>query len=229
VAAKLPWWQRIFQGKPKQPLPAGTRPGGTLPSGAGAPKASRKPSVGGLVGKVLPLAVVVLLLIVVAAPGVRHAIGRTWTNVYGTFVYHYTPVDITSAAGAQVAGHPASNVFMGDANSFWAAPVAAPGTKARIRLTFNQPSDISLIRMTPGDPTNFAGSPRPSVIEYQFPDGKIHKALQIENVATAQKFKVSAKKATYVDLIIDSVYPVAGASYYSAIAHIEIFHKKAGN
>jgi hypothetical protein len=230
VATRLPWWRRIFRRKEAGPAPVGTRHGGATKAGAkGNAQRMRAPKVGGLLKKVLALAVVVALAVVLLVPGVRHSVGRRVNRIYGTFVYHYSPVDITKAdASSQLPGREANNVFMGDVNAFWASAAPKPGTKPHIRLTFDKATDVSLLRIASGDPANFQGSPRPSIMEYRFSDGKVHSPLQIENVGTAQKFKVSAKKATYVDLTIDNVYPVAGAPFYAAVARIEVFLKKAG-
>ena len=228
VVAKVPWWKRWFHRKPKQGVPAGTRPVGR--AGAGKSGGRSRPSFGTLLKRILTVAVVVAVLVGLLVPSARRSVKRRLTSIESTFIYHYTPVDITKAdAGAnQLPGHEASNVFMGDVNSFWASGAPKPGTTMTVRLTFNQPSDVSLLRITPGDPTNFTGSPRPSLINYTFSDGKTHPPLHIENLNKPQQFKVSAKKAAYVDITVSATYPVAGSPLYAAIARIEVFVKKAG-
>ena len=228
TVVSIPWWRRIFKRKPKAPVPAGTRPGRGRGGGEGAHR--EMPDVGGLLKKLGLVAVAILAIVALAVPSVRRGVPRNLNGVIKKFIYHYVPVSITKADafGSELPGHTAANVFQGDVNSFWASPPPKPGTKVRIRLTFNHPQEISLLRITSGDPTNFAGSSRPSVIEYQFSDGKTHPPLQVENLQTPQKFKVSSAKAAYVDIVIDSVYPVAGSPYYSAISRIEAFVKKPG-
>lgn len=226
VVATVPWWRRILRHRPKKPVVAGTRPGGGRTTG----NRRELPDLSELGKRLMVVVAVVVGIIAIAVPSVRKSVPRSFSGVVRKFIYHYVPVSISKvdAMGNEVPGHGAANVFQGDANSFWATPAPKPGTKPQIRVFFDRPHDVSLLRLTSGDPANFPGSPRPRVIEYRFSDGRSHPALQIENVDTPQKFKVSGAKATYVDIVINDVYPVAGSSFYAAVSRIEVFQKKAG-
>jgi hypothetical protein len=187
------------------------------------------PSVSEVAKRLSLVVVAVLAIVAIAVPGIRRSVPRSTSAIIRKFVYHYTPVAINRAvANAEVPFHPASNVFQGDVNGSWAVPTPPLGTKPRIRLFFDGAHTVSLIRISSGDPTNFNGISRPAVIDYQFSDGKIHPPLQLENIQTPQKFKVSAYNVTYLDIVIDQVYPVAGSPFYCAIDRIEAFQKRTG-
>jgi hypothetical protein len=216
---RVPWWRKI------RPPGAGAGKRKARDDSSGRPKIDEA-----LIKRAIAVAVTIGVLLCIVVPGIRRPIKRNANSLMGKIVYHYTLADVTSADafGNDIGGHAALNVFEGDAKSFWAAPAAKPGTPARIRLFLDRPSDVALIRITPGDPNNFLGSARPRRIEYQFSDRKTHSALQIENSHSAQKFKVRGRKTAYVDFTVVDIYPAPGSPWYFAVDRIEIFKKTPG-
>ncbi len=246
VAAKLPWWKRIFGGrkaKGKVSAGAGTGEARTLGSTkakgraatAGVREASFKTQMAFATVKrvVVFLAMLGIAVPLVAFPGLRENIGNKASdavnNVQDFINPKTSPVNATAVvATSEVPTHEAGQVSDLGSNTFWAAaPADNDGIGQGVTFTFDGKVELKklIIRSGAADsPDNFVNQPRPHEIRLAY-DNNNSQTITLKDDIAPQSFTVKGgKNVGQVQLSVVSVYK-GRAGHSVSIAEVE-FRKK---
>jgi len=228
-APGVPWWRRLFARKPAAPPAAGTRTDEQRETRRGT----------GSLGRALRNFVALLFVVIttfglagyVAVPSVRSLIDDGVRTVLRNFEQ---PVRVfpTGASGDQIAGHPPELAQDNSHNLYWAGPTS--GSLPTITYTFQKPTDIVEVIVTPGAEDNLTDFARPKELRFTFSDGTVLTTALVEaslidapsggdKVLANQRFPTNAHNVTKVTVEVRSLYP--GTRPAVAIAELQFFGK----
>jgi hypothetical protein len=180
----IPWWRRLVQWRPghkqaKPPAPvAGVDP--ESDEVEGRPKVLKVKRQRNLAKVAKSLLVPLLVLLVVVAlivPGIRHAIGSNVTRgknaLSRSISKKVEDVHALSAVAPSDPTHPAALLIDGNASSYWATPSAAnSGLNTAIQIDLGETTPLDFLVFTIGAqvPDNFASLARPEQVLVRFSD-----------------------------------------------------------
>jgi hypothetical protein len=246
----IPWWRRLLQWRPgqsKTAKPAPTdhaEPEAEAEAEAGkrrkAVKIKRNRNLGKLAKRVLTIAAAIFVVLAVAVPGIRHAVGSTFTRsknaINKSLSKQVVEVHAVIAVAPSDPTHPSNLLIDANASSYWASPSAPnSGVNTAIDIEFGKdgPTNLDFLVFTIGAqaPDNFANLARPKELLLHFSDNTTWAAcsvycsvqtLQLQDTAKAQKFKVYGKNVQDLTIQIKQIYPGSSQTQLSvAIAEIE--------
>jgi hypothetical protein len=228
--AKVPWWRRLFERKPAAAPVAGTRPEGQRETrrSSGAFGATLR----NIVALVFTVLVTFGLAGYIAVPSVHSLIDTGIRDFMRNFS---SPVRVfpTGAGGDQIADHGPELTQDGSHNQYWAGLTS--GTLPKLQFTFNKPTDIVLVIITPGAEDALNDFARPKELVFTFSDGTVLETPLVEaslvddpsgrgpKILANQQFSTSARDVTNVTVEVRSVY--RGTRPAVAIAEIQFFTK----
>ncbi|MEZ0240436.1 MAG: hypothetical protein ACAH65_06530, partial [Chloroflexota bacterium] len=226
---KRPWWRRFFP--ERKPLAAGERSARLRSAEAG-----RRGGVGRGIRTTLSMLLVLLVAFAVvgylAVPGIHRAVDSAIKGIVRNFEQPEQIYPVAGSASDSIADHGPDLAFDKTYNLYWAGPLEP--SPPSIEFSFNQPTDVVALLVTPGAldaPTDYA---RPKDIRITFSDGTSHEVtlddatlVNAENGQgkrlAAQTVGVSGNGTTSVKLEILSVYD--GTTPAVAVAEVEFFTK----
>jgi hypothetical protein len=220
VAARVPWWRRLFAPRPERVATAGERPARGRSGGVG--RALRK------IGAVL-LGVAVVAVVGPWRGAVGDRVSSTVRSVRRAVSSSYVPARPTAVvASSALDGHGAEAAIDGVSTSAWSEDTPGDGDGQQLTFTFGAPVDIDRVGITPGAstvPADFLAQPRPREVRLTFPDGSFAD-LTLKDEPGFQTQSVKARRVDTVVLEVRSVYPSATDGHDGSVAEVEFFAKR---
>jgi hypothetical protein len=241
VAARPPWWKRIFTRRKKAPVQAGQRRKGRR--GKGRAVAHGAQNAGWAASSALVFlrrGIILLALVGIAVPFVvpnlRHTVTDKAKDAYHSvrrvIAPQYVPVRALDAkARVSAPGHDALMLVDGAKNTWWSGEprTGKPPTGPDFTLTFEGKVDLAKILVTAGagDAADvYTGQPRPREIHVVYDTGNSTTATLQDTVGKAQTVNLKgAKQVGRLDFYINSVYASTQGNNPS-IAEVELFKKQ---
>ena len=236
VAAKPPWYRRIFRRKPKAKPLAGTRnAGATGTASRHGPSAVTRgkyaflkfKSLKGKVGRIMVIVGILGVVVFSFGPG-RDTVDDWYHSVKRLVFPEYDPVrPVAVSATSELDGHPAAAAIDQIKNSYWAEGAEGNGEGQGLVFDFEEPIDLAKVGFTSGassKPEDFVTQPRIRELQLLFDDGTT-KTVELADKADFQSFDVERSGVTQVQLQIISVYPSL-EGHAASLAEIEFFIKR---
>jgi hypothetical protein len=224
--ARLPWYRRLFQSKPRAAAEAGTRPIRMGREGQPRP---------GIVRRVVPLLLIALIAFGITSflivPGVRDAAGDLVTDLRLRFMPTITDVHPTKVQGDGVGSNDGSLAIDDNLATFWLANAGdgVPTVTADMGATIN----LGGLVVHSGSTTesDFSRHLRPKVIELSFPGaGKAPVQVTLQDISEPQPITLDVRDVRNVVFKVIDFFPsAAGGDDVLAIREIEVKQRVLDN
>ena len=170
------------------------------------------------------LAVAVLSAVGPLAKPIRDTVTGWYNDVRRAIAPQYVPVNpVGATASSALAGHPALAAIDGQTNTYWAA--AGPPVGEALTIDFGQKESIDQVGFLSGiQGANYLNQPRPQLVHLTFNDGSTAD-LSLVDSSSFQTFKVHARQASQVQIVVESVYQSA-VGQNVAVSEVEFRMKK---
>jgi hypothetical protein len=221
VEKRLPWWRRIFGGKPKT-YAAGERAGSMRQPGAKGAK--KKVEVVPLIRRGLAVLIAFGIIGAVALPDVRSTILNRGGSVIDDIRRLIAPTlaivhPISAAASSQTDGHESGMLIDQQSNSDWQSTEATPS----ITVTFQTEVDLGAVFVHNGTAEAFLDTRRPSKLQFVFPNGSTTDISLVDD-HKPQQFDLNANDVKELEIRILETAGPDGAPV--ALSEIEFFQKR---
>ena len=226
-SVKTPWWRKIIPHRKPKTLDAGERPG--KGGNKGVRKGFSMHTIMGPVSRLIAAALVVFMLLLVVAPGVRGTVTDKLTSWKDTVVgwikpsYEQIHVFEVPKASTSIPGHPAVKAFDGFSNTFWAAQ--ATDTQPHLIVQFSEPVNIDKIDLRNGASDQFDTFNRVKQLKLVFPTGS--DIINVQDVGDQKTYNVKhGHNVARFEIDIVSQYPALEGQHQLAITELSFFQKK---
>jgi hypothetical protein len=123
-------------------------------------------------------------------------------------------------ATAQIANHPASLATNLVTNDYWAADTAG-GRQPTLTVTFNAPTDLDYLLITPGAGRDYANLARPRTLHLTYSDGT-GEDVDVPDDPRPSGHEIHARSITSVSMRVTRIWP-SPRSTNVAIDEVEFF------